>query len=108
MAFAPALHQSPWLATDGPVARGTRAGCRTWRDVGGHSSGYQITLQGPEALRESAASGAEQAAAVVRRLLADAPGAQLLLLPLLPGGPYEEPMSARLEYPNRCARRPIY
>ena len=63
-----------------------------------------LSLQGPVALQEAAACGAERAAAIVRRLLADAAGAQLVLLPVLMGGSYDEPLSTRLEYPNRCAR----
>jgi len=40
---------------------------------------------------------------VVRRLLDDEPAAHVLLMPVLPGGDYSQPLPQRLEYPNRCA-----
>ncbi len=40
---------------------------------------------------------------VVRRLLEDEPGARVLLMPVLPGGDYSQPLPQRLKYPSRCA-----
>ena len=44
---------------------------------------------------------ASRIASVARKLLEDEPGAHVLLLPVLLGGDYVQPLHRRLAYPNR-------
>ena len=59
--------------------------------------------QGQEALDSAVPRAASHIVSVVRRLLEDEHGARVLLMPVLPGGDYSQPLPQRLTYPNRCA-----
>ena len=61
-----------------------------------------MCLQGEEALKEAAVTAASRTEAIVRWLLEHAPHALLVLLPVPPGGPYNQPLPQRLRYPSPC------
>ena len=70
-----------------------------------HEPGITVlrTSQGPQALDSAVPRAASHIVSVVRRLLEDEPGARVLLMPVLPGGDYSQPLPQRLAYPNRSA-----
>ena len=59
--------------------------------------------QGPEALEAAIPRAAAHIVSVTRRLLEDEPGARVLMMPVMPGGDYAQPLPQRLAYPNRSA-----
>ena len=66
-----------------------------------HANGEHCHGQGEDSLRAAVPQAASRIISIVRKLLEDARGAHVLLMPVLPGGDVMQPDAQRLNYPNR-------